>query len=579
MASIAELNRKWGLLLVNECIQNGINTFCISPGSRNTPLVLAVADAVESGHAQALVHYDERGAAFYALGWAKALQRPVVLVCTSGTAAANYFPAIIEASQDCVPLIVLTADRPPELLDTGANQSIDQIKIYGDYVRWQFTLPCPDEKIPVSMIRTTVDQAVYRSMRAPAGPVHIDCMFREPLYDPHNHVELARMPDVFMAKPCTVYAPCQPDYAPAKETLGAIIQKAKHGVFIIGALYSETERSAVCDVAQSLNWPVMADITSGLRMGNRCAPFIAHYNQLLLHPRFRDQFNPDTIIHVGGAVTSKLLMEYLREKTPRQYVRIARHPLRDDPLHSVTLHIELDIAQLDRIMPENNTVADITWCQAIYDLDQKADSLLDQCLDTIPFAEPHLARQLSSLMTDESALFLGNSMPIRAMDMFACPSGASVPVGANRGASGIDGIVATAAGYACGLNRRTTLLIGDLSLLHDLNSLPLAVRNQPPLIIVVINNHGGGIFHYLPVAQATHNLDKYFVASHDMTFEHAAAMCSLHYTNVRKQTEFMAAYNTVLELNRSSIIEVTIAHEANVAAYNAVKRKINEMLY
>ena len=578
MASIAHFNHQWCTLLIDDLLCNGVDTFCLSPGSRNTPLVLAVATATEMGRAQAVVHFDERGAAFHALGWAKAIQRPVVLVCTSGTAAANYLPAIIEAAQDNVPLIVLTADRPPELLDTGANQAIDQIKLYGNNVRWQFTLPCPDENTPPELVRTTIDQAVYRSQRAPAGPVHIDCMFREPFTEGEEHDEEAVVFSGTPSTPYTVYAPYRSDPGPAQAALQPIIEDTRRGVLIVGALHSDAERQAVCLFAESLNWPVLADIASGMRMGSGGPPFVTFYNQLLLVSDFRAQFAPDTVIQIGGPITSKRLTEYLCEHPPKHYVRIANHPMRHDPLHHVSLRIELDIALLDQVLLDEVPMLDLDWCRMIYRIDAQIDKVIEHTLETISFAEPHLVRLLAKQIPEETALFLGNSMPIRAMDLFVNNSGASVPVEVNRGASGIDGLVATAAGYARGLVRRTTLLLGDLSLLHDLNSLALAAQSEPPLIIVVINNNGGGIFHFLPVAHATHHLKKYFVTPHDITFEHAAALFGINYAHVTCEVDFVAAYKNALDAPKSCLIEVTLNHTTNLAAYDAVKTAVKKAI-
>ena len=173
-----DINFLWTNLMVEELLRSGIDMFCLSPGSRSAPLAVAIG---QLGEEKVITHFDERGAAFHAIGYARATGKPAVVVCTSGTAAANYFPAIVEASNDNLPLIILTADRPPELRDTGANQTIDQTKLYGDYVRWQFDMPCPDEKISPEFVLTTIDQAVFRSCGNPSGPVHINCMFREPL--------------------------------------------------------------------------------------------------------------------------------------------------------------------------------------------------------------------------------------------------------------------------------------------------------------------------------------------------------------------------------------------------------------
>ena len=232
----ANINILWGSLIIAELIRNGIDYFCISPGSRSAPLATAVA---QNQRARYLICFDERGAAFHALGYGRATGRPAALICTSGTAAANYYPAIIEASADNIPMLVLTADRPPELHESGANQVIDQPNLYGKYLNWEFDLPCPDEKIPPQFVLTTVDQAVFRSRRKPGGPVHVNCMFREPLApfsEPIGNDYLQLISDwERKTEPLTKYeiAGVKPESSILKE-VSDIIDHAKRGIVLAG---------------------------------------------------------------------------------------------------------------------------------------------------------------------------------------------------------------------------------------------------------------------------------------------------------------------------------------------------------
>ncbi|MGA1865063.1 MAG: 2-succinyl-5-enolpyruvyl-6-hydroxy-3-cyclohexene-1-carboxylic-acid synthase, partial [bacterium] len=263
------LNILWSSLIVEELVRNKVTCFCISPGSRSASLTVSAARNVK---AKPTVFYDERGAAFYALGYAKATGNPAALICTSGTAVANYYPAIIEASMDRIPLIVLTADRPPELLETGANQAIRQPDIYGEYVRWQFNLPCPDDEIPPSMVLTTIDQLVYKARRSPAGPVHLNCMFREPLAPVSKKINPGYQKKILSWQgsdtPFTTLS--KPALTPDKETINRmveIISSARRGLLVAGRLNTKEEIEAVKRLSVRLKWPVYPDIASGLRIG------------------------------------------------------------------------------------------------------------------------------------------------------------------------------------------------------------------------------------------------------------------------------------------------------------------------
>ena len=261
--------------MIEELVRNGVSSFCISPGSRSTPLAAAAA---RHPGARTVVHYDERGASFFALGQARGSGRPAVMICTSGTAVANCLPAVVEASMDMIPLIVLTADRPPELRDTGANQTIDQSQLFGNHVLWQADLPCPDDKLDPTYRLTTIDQAVYRAQNMPAGPVHLNCMFREPLEPlPSDDCRAVLSESIENwkagSKPYTNYASpiVTPDTDTLKEYAG-IINDASCGLLLVGSLHSEKDSQAVRLLSKHLGWPTLPDIRSGLRLDDDLRP-------------------------------------------------------------------------------------------------------------------------------------------------------------------------------------------------------------------------------------------------------------------------------------------------------------------
>lgn len=574
------LNALWAHLIVEELIRHGIRSFFLSPGSRNAPLVTAIA---ENTRAESVVHYDERGSAFHAVGYARATMTPAVVVSTSGTAAANFYPAVVEASMDMVPLIVLTADRPPELRDTGANQTIDQVKMYGDSVRWFFDMPCPDEAIAPRFVLSTIDEAIRQALSSPAGPVHLNTMFREPLTPVGTKKDfsayltpIARWRE--RRKPYTdfhVGVPSASDEAVA--TVAETLSKARRGLVIVGRLAREEERQAVWEVCRHLKIPVFPDIASGMRLGKRADNVIAFYDVMLQSERFFNELRPDVILHFGRVPTSKRLQQLCAAYPPKEYIHIASHSLRDDPDHLVTNRVEVDIPTFCKRLVTSLPPADppSSWLEQFKTASKKAETVLAKELDTgDALSEPAIARLISRYILSDSGLFLASSMPIRDMDMFADPSGAPVVVGCNRGASGIDGTIATAAGFARGLQKPVTLLMGDLAFLHDVNSLALAASLPHPLIMVVINNNGGGIFSFLPISQWKDKFEPYFAAPHGLTFSHAAEMFGIAYASPSDRASFVQAYQKAQEEKHSIIIEVSTDRNDNVALHRLIAEKI-----
>ena len=577
--STARLNTLWGRLLVEELARCGVAFVCISPGSRSTPLTAAVAAA--GGRIESAIWLDERGAAFHALGRARATGRPAALICTSGTAVANYLPAVIEASQDGVPLVVITADRPPELIDAGANQAIRQPGIFGDYLRWSFTLPAPDAEISGRLVLSTVDQALHRALGPPAGPVHINCIFREPLEPVGAEPWPADIPRRWRegAGPLTVYT--RPDATPDAgnlEQIAATIAAARRGLVVIGNLPRERDREAAVSLAERLGWPVAADIRSGLRLGPGFANRIPCLDQILLSPQVRSSFVPDVVLHLGGQPVSKRLAQALAALQDATVISVREHPFREDPEHHTAIRVQADIGLfcelLARQVDPNRAAAAGAWGTRLHDLSERADAIIAAFAAAAPFGEIAAARIVSQEIPASHGLFLGNSMPIRDMEMFAATSGARIPVAANRGASGIDGVVSTAAGFACGLGRPATLMIGDLSLLHDLTAL-IHLRALPqPLIIVVLNNTGGGIFHFLPIARQPELLDPWFTAPHDVDLAGIQSLFGIPCHRPTTADEFTAVYREACASGAPTIIEVRTDRAENLVAHRAIGEKI-----
>jgi len=568
-------NRLWAHLIVEELLRCGVDFFCVAPGSRSTPLVEALAT---NEKASSLIHFDERGTAFAALGHARATRRPAAWITTSGTAVANGLPAVVEAATDGVPMILLTADRPPELRQTGANQTIDQPDIFGDYVRWRFDLPAPDPGIDPAMVLTTVDQAAYRAGRTPQGPVHLNLMFREPFLSDTEDDGALSGPSSWAqsGEPYTRYAAMKPAVDEMEiHNLWTTLRPVRRGLVVAGRLASRKQGEAVLRLADTLGWPLLPDVGSQVRLGADSKGLAAHYDALLAGDSFAQAHAPEAVVHVGGRALSKRLEQFLSRSRPDPYVVVRENPFRLDPAHCVTHSVEADIldfcAALARAATEDPPATNASWTAGWREASAEVGRHLDGILSGEP-NEPLVARVVSQNVPQGHGLVVASSMPVRDLDTHAAADGAPVPVASNRGASGIDGTVATAAGFARGLGRPVTLLIGDLALLHDLNS--LAMLRDIQVVVVVLNNDGGGIFSFLPVARHEEFFEPYFGTPQGVGFEPAAKMFGLDYERPATTAEFIEAYGSACARASSTLLEVKTDREQNVALHRRVLEEV-----
>jgi len=579
---LKNINSFWGYLLIDELVRNGITRFCISPGSRSTPLTIAAA---ENPNAENIICIDERGSAFYALGYGRATGKPAVIICTSGTAAANYYPAIIEARQSHIPLIILTADRPPELRNSGANQTVNQVKLFADYPKGFFDLPCPDEAIPAQMILTTVDQAVSQTQGINPGPVHLNCMFREPL-EPANQPfsgsyfrsikrwEQSRRPFTHYQMKST-----HPDISAIKD-LAHLINGVRKGFLVVGGLSDEKAGKAVTQLAARLRWPVFADVTSGIRGEFHTASIIQYFDQLLISDKVKNELKPKLIIHIGRPLTSKRYLQFIQEFPPHEYIHIYENSDRLDPNHQVSQRFSCDIdifcANLELLLSGN---IDKNWFMRISENNLKVKKILENHLYwNSAVSEISMPILVSRNMNPLHGLFLASSMPVRDFDMFADFKDSVPSISANRGASGIDGTLATAAGYCSGLNRPATVVLGDLAMIHDMNSLLLIDGSENPITLIVVNNGGGGIFSFLPVSKYSHIFEQYFGTAHDYEFRHLARMFNLKYYQPSTNKEFADVYKRCALGKRSALIEIKTDRDKNYILHQDIQKKVKAVL-
>jgi 2-succinyl-5-enolpyruvyl-6-hydroxy-3-cyclohexene-1-carboxylate synthase len=501
---------------IDQLVLQGVTQFCIAPGSRSTPLVQAISQAKQTNiH----VHYDERGLAFYALGIAKSTSKPVAIVVTSGTAVGNLLPAIMEAHHSCTPLIVLTADRPIELRECGANQATDQVKIFHSFVRWQFDLSDTCERT----VRSIATQGVFFSQQNPPGPVHINCQFREPLYQPNRTASFGKSIQVQF---------------PSLETSPFITDFSK-GAILVGKLPKEEDLLPILEMAEKWNWPVIADILSSARNSSS--------SQLLKHFDWNQKPTPEIVLHFGERLTSKRILNWLKE-IQAQYIHISPYPHLQDPERLLTGRVQSDIS---RFCKNFQARREDGWMSLWQDLEPQFE-------ESGVFTEAHAMRKIAQNLPSGMGVFLGNGMPIRDADHFFFPN-VKAHYFANRGLSGIDGNIATIAGLA---EKMPIIgIIGDQTALYDLNSLPLLKKCRHPVSLVIFNNFGGGIFHHLPVSRAE-NFDSLWLANHDFRFEKAAEMFQIPYL----------PFSKLFESKETAIYELATCGKENYEYQNSRKK-------
>ena len=508
------INSLWASIIVETFSRLGLKTAVTCPGSRSTPLTVALARHPKIDVVPIL---DERSAAFFALGCAKREHRPVAVVCTSGTAGANFYPAVIEAAMGKTPVIFLTADRPPELRDCSSGQTIDQQKLFGSFTNWYSELALPKIDL-LDYIRQTIIHAWHRTCFPQAGPVHLNCPFRDPL---------APLPDCPMPSidsssffAAVSFYESQKSAAPEADSIAPLIkqwQTISQGIIIAGPSsprHPQQYCRAVAEVSQQLGWPILADALSPLRNYQQLNPLlISSYDILLRSRKIADRLVPKVVLQLEALPTSKVLRQWLKQNQVKRYILSQSHE-NLDPLHGhaqavygsiLSLNHQIDADKKVQARPEDNSYSR-QWLGYEQNAQTWIETYLseaDQCF------EGKISRLLSTHLPADSQLFISNSMPIRDMESFWQPNNSRIETYFNRGANGIDGILSTAMGIAHG-GKPTFLLTGDLAFLHDTNALLSSSRLDGQLTIVVINNQGGGIFEMLPIANFNPPFENYF---------------------------------------------------------------------
>jgi 2-succinyl-5-enolpyruvyl-6-hydroxy-3-cyclohexene-1-carboxylate synthase len=547
----------------DELARCGVQHACTSPGSRCTPIVLSL---VREQRIRCWSHIDERCAGFFALGVAKASRAPVALTCTSGTAAANLHPAVIEAEQASVPLIVLTADRPPELRGVGAGQTIDQIKLYGDAVKWFFEVGV-HEATPERLrwIRALACRAYATAVTGRRGPVHLNFPLREPLV-----LEERLPPDPTGREDGRPWAPVDaPDPAPK---FGGR-HPYERAVIVAGREEWEPDTAArLAAFAAAAAIPLLADPLSGARRGEAA---IAHYDLLLRDPRFAAGHRPRFVFRFGDLPTSKPLRSWLASLDCPQ-IAIGPELTWQDPDSVVGLHVLTPAHALLEGALASEFVPDASdWLESWRAADERAARAIARTLDGDELSEPLIARRLGAWLPPGATLIAASSMPIRDLESFFPRLDPPPRVLANRGANGIDGTVSTAFGAAAAGGGPVVLLIGDVALVHDIGGLLAATRLKLALTIVLLNNDGGGIFHFLPVARERDAFEEHVATPHDLDFATAAELYGCGYDSPTTLRTLREAVERSLAADSSTILEVRTDRGENLSLHRRIADEVS----
>ena len=477
---------------IAQLVEWGVVDFCICPGSRSTPLTLAVA---RHPIARSHIFHDERSATFCALGFGKA-GKLAALITTSGTAVANALPAVVEANMAGIPLLLMTADRPPELRYTNANQTIDQVKIFGNQTRFFFDIPCDSTRYSMSEMQTMLGFAVSKCFGANSGPVHLNWMFREPFT-----LKQISAPITPIRKPTHGLLTLSPTQ---EKELADVVQRAQSGLIVVGELTDITEIDALKQIVQDTAWPMIIDASSGFSLIETPQKVLA-FEDILRNPPV--EFTPDVIVQFGNGLCTKRYERWLKTLACPVVV-LNRRPISSNP-GSISLHrYQVHIQTLDWIAPYFGDSSLLKWVYAHNNHVQQA------VIEHTSWSELQVLQESVSSIPKEGQVFIGNSMPIRDLNNYV--DAHDIPVYSNRGASGIDGLPSTALGIHLATDKPTLLVLGDLSLMHDFGVLFTlkGIHFARPFIIVVINNFGGGIFGMLPVSKEADVFDTHFATAH-----------------------------------------------------------------
>ena len=544
-----DVTQSFAATFVDELAAQGVDFACISPGSRSAPLAIALQ---RHPKIRVFVHIDERSGSFFGVGLAKGTGKPVVLLCTSGTAAAEFHAAVVEAFHSRTPLIVLTADRPPELRDVGANQSIDQQRLYGTAVLWFFDPGPPVESAGAPRQWRRLAARAYAE--AAGGPVHVNLPFREPLVPTPGE-----LPVPFGTAGQAISAGRNLPTPGQVTTLASALQRAQRPLIVAGEM---RDGDRLAPALSRLGLPVLAEPSSQLRRAETGAAVESY--EALLRAGWSLQHGPDLVVSIGGTPTSKVLGAWLAAASAPTFL-IDPDRMWRDPEQVASHVIACDPQALLEALPPMDRNA---WREEWMSAGKRATAAIAATFVSTPLHEGHIVRALAARLPDNGQVFVGSSMPIRAVDSFWPYAKTQQRFYGNRGASGIDGLVSSGLGLAAGRsNVPTVLLLGDLSVYHDMNGLWALRRHGLRATIVVCDNNGGGVFSFLPQAQHQDVFEELFATPLGLDFAQIARLYDLVYSPVTDRAGLEPALVDALAAQTPTLVVVKFKREDSVTGH------------
>ncbi len=599
----------WAGVLLDELVRAGVREVVLAPGYRSAPLVMAAA---ADARLRVFTHLDERSAAFFALGVGKRARRPAAVITTSGTAVANLFPAVVEASYSEAPLLLLTADRPHRLRGADANQAVDQARMFGSYVR-DFVEAAPPEAEAAALVhlRALAARAVASSLGSPAGPVHVNLPFAKPLAPTRVPGDI---PDGFAAahplaaqgRPGAASLTriavrrSAPPAGPLTE-LAARVREVDRGLIVAGpSPEPERDGPAAKVLAAATGYPLLPDALSGARFGDAGGALcIGGYDLFLGDAPTREKLRPELVLRLGASPTSANLLSLLEEAGGEQWVIDAGDRWKDH-LNVASDYLRADVAAFAEALCAAMTAGSVRtggdaaskaarlersgagnesrkrW-SALWRRAQEAAARAVAEASEGELFEGAVCAEVVRAAPPGSTIFVSSSMPVRDLDAFAFPSRKPLLVHGNRGASGIDGILSSAAGVAAGGEGPVLAIVGDLAFIHDMNGL-LSARDHAEVLFVLVNNDGGGIFHFLPIRDFEPAFTRHFATPHGLDFAQAAALYGLPHERVRTRAELGSSLERATARGGSRIIEVATDRERNRLCRRAVCDAVRSFL-
>ena len=582
---LIKINRNyfWANIFFDQLAECGVKYACISPGSRSTPLTYALS---QNKKIKSYVIVDERTSGFFALGLAKQTNSPVVLVTTSGTAAAELYPAIIEAYQNRVPLIICTADRPAYLHNTGANQTINQDHLFNNHARFFYDTGLPTINLKqIKKLKDAAKNAFNICSQQNIGPVHINIPFEKPL-EPNSFTDEIEEKIILesIADELTTNHKKQINSAEQKniKIISNLLRKNNSGLIVIGpGNFSDSFFLNLETLSVKFSLPVFADASSGLRFkSSSLSNLISNYDALLRSESFSKVYSPQFVLHFGRALTSPKLEDYFSVIKPKRFtinkfgdshnpsrifqvIKTSEEFFLENLVNSVDDKLNDFSPELKKLKILNSEIEKIK--SDIFSISKKINEtgLLLNIIDSIP---------------PNSNLMIGNSLPIRDLDFFSSTINKNINVFQNRGASGIDGITSTALGICAQSKNPTYLLTGDLSFYYDINSLLIAKQYSIPLITVLINNNGGAIFKFLPIAEYKNVFDKYFLTSTNLSFKKLSEAFEIDYKELKSQSDILNHIKVSSVRRKPAVFEIKTNADYSLSLRKKYWKKTNKLV-